>query len=105
MVFNKLVRDNIPDLMEANGQLPVVRVLDDEDYTLCLEKKLDDEVAEFHRDKNIEELADILEVVFALTENLGASREELMEVYRGKNEARGGFSKRLFLVSKENSRL
>ena len=105
MTYNKLVRDRIPELIEAGGEYPVVRILNDEEYTRCLEGKLDEEVAEFHRDRNLEELADILEVVFALADNLGASREELMDVYRKKHDQRGGFSKRLFLVSKEDKRL
>lgn len=100
-VYNKLVRDRIPELIEQKGEHPVVRILDDAEYTEQLERKLDEEVAEYHRDRNLEELADIMEVVFALTENLGASREELMEAYRRKNEKRGGFSKRIFLVAKE----
>ncbi len=101
MQYNKLVRDRIPELIEANGERPVVRILDDEAYRLCLEKKLDEEVAEFHQDRNLEELADILEVVYALADSLGASRQELTEVYDCKNRKRGGFSKKLFLVSKE----
>lgn len=101
MAFHKLVRDRIPELIEAKGGRPVVRILDDERYTQCLEEKLDEETAEYHQDKNLEELADILEVVFALAENLGASKEELMNVYRQKNQQRGGFSRRLFLVSVE----
>lgn len=102
-VYNKLVRDRIPDIIRRQGEKPVVRILEDEEYTLCLEGKLDEEVAEYHRDKNLEELADILEVVFALAENLGASREELLDVYRQKNEKRGGFADRVFLISKEDN--
>ena len=101
MEYNKLVRDRIPELIEANGERPVVRILDDGEYQLCLRKKLDEEVAEFHQDRNLEELADILEVVYALADSLGASRQELMTVYEDKNQKRGGFSKRLFLISKE----
>lgn len=101
MVYNKLVRDKIPELIRKQGEIPNVRVLDREEYTRCLDRKLDEEVAEFHRDRNLEELADILEVVLALTENLGFSREELESVYREKHERRGGFGSRYFLVSKE----
>ena len=101
MIYNKLVRDKIPELIEARGERPVVRILDDEAYRRCLEQKLDEEVAEFHRDKNLEELADILEVVYALADSLGASRQELLDVYTAKNDKRGGFSKRIYLISKE----
>lgn len=102
IVYNKLVRDKIPELIRQQGQEPQVRILDDEEYARCLADKLNEEVAEFLRDRNVEELADILEVVFALTETLGSSRAELMEVYQKKHEARGGFANRAFLISKED---
>lgn len=101
-IYNKLVRDKIPDIIRQQGETPTVRILEDEEYTRCLEGKLIEEVAEYRRDKNIEELADILEVVFALAENLGATKEDLMNAYQEKNEKRGGFSKRIFLISKED---
>ena len=100
MTYNKLVRDKIPELIQKQGQNPVIRILDDEEYARCLEQKLDEETAEFHRDRTVEELADILEVVFALADHLGASREELMDVYQKKHEERGGFADRVFLISK-----
>lgn len=101
MKYRKLVRDKIPQIIEAQGEKPVIRILNDREYICCLEKKLDEEVAEFHSDKNAEELADILEVVYALAENMGCSRQKLMEIYQRKHEARGGFAERIFLVSKE----
>lgn len=101
MEFNKLVRDKIPQIIADQGQKPNVRILDDAEYTQCLERKLDEETAEYHADKNLAELADILEVVFALAENLGHSKDDLMEAYREKHDKRGGFSDRIFLISKE----
>lgn len=100
MIYNKLVRDRIPEIIEAQGETPNIRVLEQEEYLHHLEAKLDEEVAEYHRDKNAEELADILEVVFALAEANGVSRQELMKVYQKKHDARGGFAKRIFLISK-----
>ena len=101
VVYNKLVRDRIPEIIEAQGETPSIRILEQEEYMQHLEAKLDEEVGEYHRDKNVEELADILEVVFALAEANGCSRAELMEVYQKKHDARGGFGKRIFLISKE----
>ena len=101
MVYNKLVRDKIPAIIEAQGERPHIRVLDEEAYSRLLEVKLDEEVSEFHQDKSLEELADILEVVYALAENLGHSREELVEAYQIKHTKRGGFRDRIFLISKE----
>ena len=101
IAYNKLVRDKIPRLIEAQGERPVLRVLEDGEYAACLEAKLDEEVAEFHRDRNLEELADILEVVYALAEQLGSNKEELLAVCREKHDRRGGFSERIFLIGKE----
>ena len=101
MVYNKLVRDKIPDIIRKQGENPCVRVLDDKAYTHALEQKLDEETAEFHKEKNIEELADILEVVYALAEDLGSSKAELHHVYEQKHEAHGGFQRRMFLISKD----
>ena len=99
--YNKLVRDRIPTIIEAQGETPHIRILEGEEYTRCLEQKLDEEVAEYHFDKNLGELADILEVVFALAEHLGHTQEELLEACRKKHEKRGGFRERVFLISKE----
>lgn len=73
MIYNKLVRDRIPEIIEARGKKPNVRILEQEEYLHHLEAKLDEEVAEYHRDKNAEELADILEVVYALAEANGVT--------------------------------
>ena len=99
--YDKLVRDRIPRIIEQQGERPVFRILEDGEYAECLERKLDEEVGEYHRDKAPEELADILEVVFALAELQGCSREMLTELYRQKHDARGGFSERVFLIGKE----
>ncbi len=100
-VYNKLVRDNIPDIIRAQGETPNIRILEQEEYLCHLEAKLEEEAGEYHRDKNAEELADILEVVFALAEAIGCTKEELLEIYQKKHDARGGFRDRVFLISKE----
>ena len=101
MVYNKLVRDKIPAIIEAQGKKANIRILDDAEYLRMLEAKLDEEAGEFHRDKNLEELADMLEVIYALTENLGHSKEELLEACEKKRQQRGGFRDRVFLISNE----
>ena len=58
-------------------------------------------MAEFHADQNAEELADILEVVYALAESIGCTREELFSCYEKKHAERGGFQNRVFLMGKE----
>ena len=101
VIYNKLVRDRIPELIEAQGETPSIRILEKEEYLLYLEAKLDEEAGEYHRDKTVDELADILEVVFALAEANGVTRQELETVYQKKHDARGGFEKRIFLISKD----
>ena len=101
MDYNKLVRDSIPEIIAAQGEKPIIRVMDDKEYIISLEKKLDEEVAEYHESKEIEELADVLEVIYALCEAKGHSVDELIKVYEKKHIERGGFSKRIFLVRKE----
>lgn len=99
-VYNKLVRDRIPELIRAQGETPHTRILEQEEYTACLEAKLGEEVSEYQKERNLEELADILEVVYALAEDLGHTRQELEAVYDHKHEDRGGFRDRVFLISK-----
>lgn len=100
MKTGKLVRDKIPQIIEAKGGSARIRILEADEYLAALEAKLDEEVAEFHADKNAEELADILEVVLALAEAKGISREALIRVYRDKHDERGGFQHRIFLFSR-----
>ncbi len=99
--FNKLVRDKIPAIIESTGGTANTRKLSDAEYLQALENKLDEEVGEYHRDKTVEELADILEVVYALAQAQGCTKEQLLELYSRKHEARGGFQDRIFLVSTE----
>ena len=94
--MGKLVRDKIPQIIEASGETPITRILERDEYLACLEAKLDEEVREFHESKEPEELADILEVVYALAEAHGCSRQQLLSIYESKNAARGGFEKRIY---------
>lgn len=99
--FNKLVRDNIPDIMKKKGEKPTVEILSDERYLLELDKKLSEEVSEYQESKELEELADILEVVYAICKARGHTSKELDDARDKKRVERGAFSKKYFLVSKE----
>ena len=57
-VYNKLVRDKIPEIIEADGKSCKTKILSDEEYLKMIDAKLDEELAEYHKDQNIEELAD-----------------------------------------------
>ena len=96
MSYGKLVRDKIPQIIMAAGKNPITRILDHSEYLEELDKKLNEEIAEYHEDKSIEEMADVLEVLFAICEARGYSVEELMEVREEKRESRGGFEQKIF---------
>ena len=100
-IYNKLVRNKIPQIMISNGVTPVVEILNDTDYVAALEKKLDEEVNEYHKSKSIEELADVLEVIYALCESQGCSVKELLSIYQSKHNERGGFSEKIFLIKEK----
>lgn len=95
--YNKLVRDRIPEMIEEQGKACVVEILSDEEYISMVDAKLDEELAEYHKDQNIEELADLLEVIYAAAAARGYSREQLETVRAQKAEERGGFEKKLLL--------
>ena len=95
--YNKLVRDRIPEIIEASGKICVTEVLPDEEYLKMVDAKLDEELAEYHKDQNIEELADLLEVIYAAAIARGYSTEELERVRAEKVVKRGGFSKKILL--------
>ena len=99
IVYNKLVRDNIPEIIEASGKTCETEILSDEEYLQMLDKKLDEELAEYHREKNIEELADLLEVLYATAKARGYSIEELEQVRVEKQKACGGFDEKILLKS------
>ena len=96
-VYNKIVRDRIPEIVENSGKECVTAVLSDEDYLRMLDKKLDEELAEYHADQNLEELADLLEVILACASARGHSAEELDKVRAEKAARRGAFEKRILL--------
>lgn len=96
--YNKLVRDRIPEIIESAGKTCVTAVLSDEEYIRCLDAKLDEELSEYHKDQNIEELADLIEVIRAAAVARGYTLEELERVRTEKAAERGGFEKRIFLM-------
>jgi predicted house-cleaning noncanonical NTP pyrophosphatase (MazG superfamily) len=96
---NKLVRDLIPDIINASGRTCEIEFLEQRVYMEELRLKLQEEVAEYLNDSNLEELADVLEVLHALTKAHGCSWEELERVRAEKKSSRGGFEKKIFLKS------
>ncbi len=95
--YNKLVRDRIPEIIEASGKACTTEILSAEAYLCMLDAKLDEELAEYHRDQNIEELADLVEVIRAAAAARGYSPDDLERVRAEKAAKRGGFEKRILL--------
>lgn len=98
-VYNKLVRDKIPEIIKADGRECDIEVATKEGKYGLLEAKLKEEVNEFLEDKNLEELADVMEVLFGLADSLGFSEEELIKARDKKREERGGFEEGIVLKS------
>jgi predicted house-cleaning noncanonical NTP pyrophosphatase (MazG superfamily) len=92
----KLVRDKIPQIIRSRGLEPIVYVAGAEECGVRLRDKLTEEVDEFlASDNDPEELADILEVLYALAEHVGTDRQQLEKLRAAKAEERGGFADRI----------
>lgn len=97
IAYNKLVRDRIPEIIENDGKTCRIEILTDEEYIKKVDAKLDEELAEYHKDHNIEELADLMEVIYAAAIARGYSVEELEAVRKKKLQKRGAFVKKILL--------
>ena len=96
--YNKLVRDLIPDIIEKSGKTCRTRILSDDEYLKMLDAKLDEELREYHEDQNLEELADLLELVRAAALAHGYTLDELEAARAAKARTRGGFEKKILLI-------
>jgi predicted house-cleaning noncanonical NTP pyrophosphatase (MazG superfamily) len=100
--YNKLVRDKIPTVIECSGKVFHTRILSDDEYKQELQKKLQEELEEYltapDNQSALEELADMLELIHAITAIHGSSIEELEQVRLKKLTARGGFKDKIFLI-------
>ena len=100
-IYNKLVRDNIPEIIIQDNRHAVTKILDDDCYKKELEKKLLEEYNEVLQtqtsDDRIEELADILEIIHAIATLEGKTLNDVIRVAEEKKSKRGGFEKKIFL--------
>lgn len=96
-IHNKLVRDKIPEIIHNAGKTCVTHTMSDDEYIASLDMKLQEEVAEYLQDKNLEELADVVEVLRAICIARGYTLEELEKMRAKKVDERGGFEKRIYL--------
>lgn len=100
--YQKLVRDKIPEIITAAGKKPVTHILDEAAFLSELDRKLNEECAEYQESKSMEELADMLEVMYAIAEARGSSVAELEAIRKKKATERGGFRERIYLDGVEN---
>ena len=96
-VYQKLVRDRIPEIIEADGKTCVIETLSDSRYLEMLDAKLAEELAEYQGSKSLEELADLLEVMKAVVQARGWAWNQLEQVRQEKAMQRGGFEKKILL--------
>lgn len=96
-VHNKLVRDRIPEIIEAAGKKCTYEILSTEQYVAMLDAKLNEELAEYQESKSLEELADLLEVMAAVVTVRGYTWEQLAALRDEKRAERGGFEKKILL--------
>lgn len=99
IVYNKLVRDKIPEIINSSGKSADYYVLQDEDYLRELRVKLQEELMEYNENHELEELVDILEIIYAIAALEGVTIAQLERMRAKKWEERGGFERRIYLLS------
>ncbi len=110
MGINKLIRDNLPKLLEAKGKECKVKELDLEEYAEKLGEKLEEEFSKFmleYKAENDEQailtLADMMEVIFGIVDFIGVDLGDFEKIRLKKLEKDGGYKKRLLLEQITNS--
>lgn len=97
--YDKLVRDKIPDIIEASGKRCVTAILSEDEYLKKIDAKLAEELEEYYKDQSLEELADLVEVIYAAAKARGYTPEELELCRQKKAGKRGTFDKKILLKS------
>lgn len=95
--YKKLVRDKIPDIIKKNNEMPITRILSDEEYLKELNIKIQEELKEYLESGDVEELADLEEVLRAILDAQNISYEEFEEIRNKKVQKRGAFKEKIYL--------
>jgi predicted house-cleaning noncanonical NTP pyrophosphatase (MazG superfamily) len=95
--YKKLVRDKIPEIIREKGDKPSTHTAVDAEYKIKLNEKLKEEVEEYLESESAEELADILEIIYALCQLKGLDNKELEEMRKRKADEKGRFDKKIIL--------
>jgi predicted house-cleaning noncanonical NTP pyrophosphatase (MazG superfamily) len=100
--YNKAIRDKIPEVIKKSGKKYEIKTLSDEEFLEELEKKLVEEINEYQESKDVEELSDILEVIYRISSLKGTTSKQLDRIRKDKATKRGSFDNNLFLISTED---
>lgn len=106
-IYNKLVRDKIPEIIAGdNGKTCVTRIMEDDEYLKALNTKMQEELKEYLESGEVEELADLEEVLRAILDVKKVSYDEFEKIRKEKVNKRGAFKKKIFLesVSEKNDK-
>ena len=95
--YNKLVRDRIPEIVEKSGKRAMIEELEPQAYKKYLDQKLEEELQEYLEADSVDELADLVEVVYAILKYKGVEVKDFENIRKKKAEERGAFDKRLLL--------
>lgn len=105
-VYNKLVRDKIPkNINSMNDRKCNYKILTEEEYIQELDKKLFEEAHEFIEEHSVEELADLMEVIFAIMKVKNISMKELENIRELKNNKKGSFNDKIYLIDAEQDKI
>lgn len=99
ITYNKLVRDKIPEIIRADANTCETRILTDDEYLRELNTKLQEELKEYLESGDVEELADLEEVLRAILDVKSVSYSDFEKIRLNKNEKRGSFKDKIFLIS------
>lgn len=100
-VYKKAVRDSIPQIIQEAGKRYEYTRLQDEEFLPHMEQKLQEELHEYYHTKEVEELADLLEVIYRIASLKGISAEKLDRMRMNKKNTKGGFEMNYFLLQAE----
>jgi predicted house-cleaning noncanonical NTP pyrophosphatase (MazG superfamily) len=100
--YNKAIRDKIPEVIKKSGKKYEIKTLSDEEFLEELERKLVEEINEYQESKDVEELSDILEVIYRISSLKGTTSKQLDRIRKDKATKRGSFDNNLFLISTED---
>ncbi len=102
-IFNKLVRDKIPEIIrEKDNKTCTTEILDDDKYLEELNRKLQEELKEYLESGEVEELADLEEVLRAILKAKKVDYNNFEKIRKDKVEKRGAFDKKIFLISTDD---